>query len=159
MKLNLLEVIKYRKQGFTSQQIADKFGVSISIYEKFVAKNKTNIPKKLTKKKVRFQVATTQESDIIVGIPKVFQEKVKNFNHNEMLNQKNSFVHNFNIEIIIPIPIIEENYSILKIKNILLQNKIIKSGINTPHKILRYLYQYCIMDNLCILHYPCRKDI
>ena len=45
MKLNLLEVIKYRKQGFTSQQIADKFGVSISIYEKFVAKNKTNIPK------------------------------------------------------------------------------------------------------------------
>ena len=45
MKLNLLEVIKYRKQGFKSQQIADKFGVSISIYEKFVAKNKTNIPK------------------------------------------------------------------------------------------------------------------
>ena len=45
MKLNLLEVTKYRKQGFTSQQIADKFGVSISIYEKFVAKNKTNIPK------------------------------------------------------------------------------------------------------------------
>ena len=45
MKLNLLEVIKYRKQGFTSQQIADKFGVSISIYEKFVTKNKTNIPK------------------------------------------------------------------------------------------------------------------
>jgi len=122
-------------------------------------KNKTNIPKKLTKKKVRFQVATTQKSDTIVGIPKVFQEKVKNFNHNEMLNQKNSFVHNFNIEIVIPIPIIEENYSILKIKNILLQNKIIKSGINTPHKILRYLYQYCIMDNLCILHYPCRKDI
>ena len=45
MKLNLLEVIKYRTQGFTSQQIADKFGVSISIYEKFVTKNKTNIPK------------------------------------------------------------------------------------------------------------------
>ena len=45
MKLNLLEVIKYRKQGFKSQQIADKFGVSISIYEKFVSKNKTNIPK------------------------------------------------------------------------------------------------------------------
>tara|TARA_A100001015_G_scaffold278711_1_gene339137 strand:- start:122 stop:802 length:681 start_codon:yes stop_codon:yes gene_type:complete len=45
MKLNLLEVIKFRKQGFTSQQIADKFGVSISIYEKFVTKNKTNIPK------------------------------------------------------------------------------------------------------------------
>ena len=45
MKLNLLEVIKYRKQGFTSQQIADKFEVSISIYEKFVTKNKTNIPK------------------------------------------------------------------------------------------------------------------
>ena len=45
MKLNLLEVIKYRKQGFKSQQIADKFGVSISIYEKFVTKNKTNIPK------------------------------------------------------------------------------------------------------------------
>ena len=87
-------------------------------------KNKTNIPKKLTKKKVRFQVATIQESDTIVGTPKVFQEKVKNFNHNEMLNQKNSFVHNFNIEIVIPIPIIEENYSILKIKNILLQNNI-----------------------------------
>ena len=45
MKLNLLEVIKFRKQGFKSQQIADKFGVSISIYEKFVTKNKTNIPK------------------------------------------------------------------------------------------------------------------
>ena len=45
MKLNLLEVNKYRKQGFKSQQIADKFGVSISIYEKFVTKNKTNIPK------------------------------------------------------------------------------------------------------------------
>ena len=44
MKINLQNVIKYRKQGLTNQQIADKYGVSTSTYENFVTNNKPKLP-------------------------------------------------------------------------------------------------------------------
>tara|TARA_B100000700_G_scaffold263145_1_gene300130 strand:- start:3385 stop:4056 length:672 start_codon:yes stop_codon:yes gene_type:complete len=63
MKLNLLKVIKYRNQGFTSQKIADKFGVSISLYEKFVTKNKHKIPKPVKFKDYKINIEKWKEAN------------------------------------------------------------------------------------------------
>ena len=74
MKLNLLKVIKYRNQGFTSQKIADKFGVSISLYEKFVTKNKHKIPKPVKFKDYKINIEKWKEANhnldlLDIGLP------------------------------------------------------------------------------------------